>query len=90
MTFVNAHLAAFDEACDRRNADFHDLSKRLLFDSGVPAREHEDQDGYSSPPTVPLNIYQSDALFWLGGMCCSRLLQAPALMIFVSMRRPQL
>ena len=37
LAFVNAHLAAADDMCDRRNADFHDLSRRLQFDSGVPA-----------------------------------------------------
>ncbi|KAL1692679.1 hypothetical protein GGG16DRAFT_50999 [Schizophyllum commune] len=31
LTFVNAHLAAFDEMVDKRNADFHDLSRRLTF-----------------------------------------------------------
>jgi phosphatidylinositol-bisphosphatase len=31
LTFVNAHLAAFDEMVDKRNSDFHELSKRLLF-----------------------------------------------------------
>lgn len=70
LTFVNTHLAAFDESYERRNADFHDLSKRLTFDSGVPTHEHEDQTtraAAASPPTVPLNVYQTDALFWLGG-----------------------
>lgn len=33
FTFVNAHLAAFDEMTEKRNADFHDLSKRLSFDN---------------------------------------------------------
>ncbi|KAI5833874.1 DNase I-like protein [Schizophyllum commune Tattone D] len=32
LTFVNAHLAAFDEMVDKRNADFHDLSRRLTFE----------------------------------------------------------
>jgi inositol polyphosphate 5-phosphatase INPP5B/F len=36
LTFVNAHLAAFDEALERRNTEFHDLSKRLSFDVSVP------------------------------------------------------
>ncbi|KAL1739864.1 Endonuclease/exonuclease/phosphatase, partial [Schizophyllum fasciatum] len=37
LTFVNAHLAAFDEMVDKRNADFHDLSRRLTFDMAPPA-----------------------------------------------------
>ncbi|KAJ3779009.1 DNase I-like protein [Lentinula raphanica] len=34
LTFVVSHLAAFDEMVAKRNADFHELSKRLIFDSG--------------------------------------------------------
>ncbi|KAF4603303.1 hypothetical protein EYR38_003716 [Pleurotus pulmonarius] len=43
LTFVNTHLAAFDEMVDKRNMDFHDLSKRLgladrhWFSSGMPS-----------------------------------------------------
>ncbi|KAI6126805.1 DNase I-like protein [Pisolithus sp. B1] len=33
LTFVNAHLAAFDEMVERRNYDFHDLSARMTFPS---------------------------------------------------------
>ncbi|KIP04826.1 hypothetical protein PHLGIDRAFT_129265 [Phlebiopsis gigantea 11061_1 CR5-6] len=68
LTFVNAHLAAFDEMFEKRNADFHDISRRLVFDSGVPATgAASPQFGYT-PPTVPLNVYQSDALFWMGAL----------------------
>ena len=64
---MNAHLAAFDEMYEKRNADFHDISRRLVFDSGVPAvGAASPQAGYTTP-TVPLNVYQSDALFWMGG-----------------------
>lgn len=31
ITFVCAHLAAFQDGTDRRNADFHDISKRAIF-----------------------------------------------------------
>ncbi|KAL4243376.1 inositol 1,4,5-trisphosphate 5-phosphatase type II family protein [Abortiporus biennis] len=67
LTFVNSHLAAFDEMYDRRNADFHDLSKRLSFDSGIPISQDVDDDfGNPYPPkTIPLTVFQSDALFWL-------------------------
>lgn len=37
ITFVVSHLAAFDDMVDKRNADFHDLTKRLTFDSSVLA-----------------------------------------------------
>jgi phosphatidylinositol-bisphosphatase len=33
LTFVNAHLAALDEMVDRRNVDFHELSRRLVFET---------------------------------------------------------
>ncbi|KAI6041460.1 DNase I-like protein [Pisolithus marmoratus] len=57
LTFVNAHLAAFDEMVERRNYDFHDLSARLMFPSTGGA-------GYDAP----FNLYQCDALFWMGDL----------------------
>ena len=80
LTFVNAHLAAFDEMADKRNSDFQDLSRRLLFE-GIPARpssptpESEagvDDSMSSDVPATPslglppsLSVYETDALFWL-------------------------
>lgn len=64
ITFVNSHLAAFDEMYDRRNSDFQELSKRLLFDSGIPQDSEMQEDGYA-PPTIPLTVFQSDLLFWM-------------------------
>ena len=68
LTFVNAHLAAFDEMYEKRNADFHDISRRLVFDSGISAGDGATsvQPG-NTPVTAALNVYQSDALFWMGG-----------------------
>ena len=65
LTFVNAHLAAFDEMVDRRNVDFHELSRRLVFETRIgqseDAAEEEDTDA-----TVPwLGLLNTDALFWL-------------------------
>lgn len=57
LTFVNAHLAAFDEMVERRNYDFHDLSARLTFPSAGGT-------GYDDT----LNLYQSDVLFWMGDL----------------------
>ncbi|KAH9903242.1 DNase I-like protein [Cubamyces lactineus] len=66
FTFVNAHLAAFDEMFEKRNADFHDLSKRLQFDSGIAADESLPGSGNGyGPVTVQLQVFESDALFWL-------------------------
>ncbi len=65
LTFVNTHLAAFDEMFEKRNADFHDLSKRLQFDSGLPADDSTAPNGGYGPSTVQLNIFETDVLFWL-------------------------
>ncbi|KAF8189113.1 Endonuclease/exonuclease/phosphatase [Mycena galopus ATCC 62051] len=56
LTFVNAHLAAFDEMVERRNADFHDLAKRLRFELGAGA-------GTGTEGTC--GIFESDVLFWM-------------------------
>ncbi|KAJ7753891.1 DNase I-like protein [Mycena olivaceomarginata] len=63
LTFVNAHLAAFDEMVEKRNADFHDLAKRLRFDLGPTLPE-----GATAPVPVTCNIFESDALFWMGDL----------------------
>ncbi|KAI6014392.1 hypothetical protein PISMIDRAFT_672048 [Pisolithus microcarpus 441] len=57
LTFVNAHLAAFDGMVERRNYDFHDLSARLTFPS----------DGGAGYDTT-FNLYQCDVLFWMGDL----------------------
>lgn len=46
LTFVNTHLAAFDEMADKRDSDFHELSRRLLFerDKSTPAPPLPDSD----------------------------------------------
>jgi phosphatidylinositol-bisphosphatase len=67
MTFVNSHLAAFDEMVDRRNSDFQDLSKRLMFEGTRTARprasESEDSILDRVPPST--SVYESDVLFWM-------------------------
>ena len=51
---------------DKRNADFHDLSKRLLFDSGIVADESVPGGGNGyGPATIQLRVFDTDALFWL-------------------------
>lgn len=51
---------------EKRNADFHDLSKRLQFDSGIAADESLPGSGNGyGPVTVQLQVFESDALFWL-------------------------
>ncbi|KAF7343256.1 Inositol polyphosphate 5-phosphatase OCRL-1 [Mycena venus] len=63
LTFVNAHLAAFDEMVEKRNADFHELVKRLQFDLGTVV-----QEGAAAPVPVTCNIFESDVLFWMGDL----------------------
>lgn len=41
LTFVNAHLAAFDEMVDKRNSDYRELTRRLRFNA--PARHAQPQ-----------------------------------------------
>ncbi|KIM82825.1 hypothetical protein PILCRDRAFT_457561 [Piloderma croceum F 1598] len=60
LTFVNTHLAAFDEMADKRNADFHDLGTKLKFNTGSTY----DVDGNGNFPS-PLSIYESDVLIWM-------------------------
>lgn len=62
LTFVDAHLAAFDEALDRRNADFHDISRRLTLG---PCLE------YVQLPQV--GIFNTDALIWMVSTSPSRI-----------------
>ncbi|KZS88555.1 DNase I-like protein [Sistotremastrum niveocremeum HHB9708] len=50
LSFINSHLAAFDEMLDKRNADFHELSRRLRFvDKGGSDR----------------SAFESHVLFWM-------------------------
>ncbi|KAH9993327.1 Endonuclease/exonuclease/phosphatase [Russula compacta] len=67
FTFVNSHLAAFDDHIERRNADFHDIARRMEFGPSpeyikAPHTEHRGAE----PQT--LSIYASDVLFWLGDL----------------------
>jgi phosphatidylinositol-bisphosphatase len=59
LTFVNSHLAAFDDMVEKRNMDFQEISKRMNF-VATPARS---TSLASSVP--PLSLYESDVLFWL-------------------------
>jgi phosphatidylinositol-bisphosphatase len=69
LTFVNAHLAAFDEMVDRRNQDFHELSRKLTFgrDFSEPTENvaYEEDFGAQLNPLPDVSIYQTDALFWM-------------------------
>lgn len=66
LTFVNAHLAAFDEMVERRNFDFHELSRRLVFDQtdGIDP----DANIVLETPKKVAGLFESDILFWMGDL----------------------
>ncbi|KAF5365199.1 hypothetical protein D9758_005326 [Tetrapyrgos nigripes] len=72
LTFVCAHLAAFDEMVLQRNADYHSLGKRLVFDSQtiIPSGSDAEDIPHSLRQGLPekFSIFESDALFWLGDL----------------------
>lgn len=47
---------------DKRNSDFHDLEKRLNFDSGIAAYDIASTNETAS---LGLSIYESDLLVWM-------------------------
>ena len=65
LTFVNSHLAAFDEMVDRRNTDFHDLSSRLLFRQQAALNAEAPAE---SSLQADISVFETDVLFWLGGL----------------------
>lgn len=62
LTFVDSHLAAFEDHVDRRNTDFYDISRRLTFG---PCTEYV--KGRSGEGLDMVDIYASDFLLWLVG-----------------------
>lgn len=68
LTFVNAHLAAFDEMVERRNFDFHDLSRRLVFDQTDELDSNSYANTASETSRRPVGLFESDVLFWMGDL----------------------
>jgi hypothetical protein len=64
FTVVNSHLAAFDDHLERRNTDFHDISRRIEFGPCAGYLWTPRTRDSDAGPRV-LNIYASDVLFWL-------------------------
>jgi len=62
LTFVNAHLAAFDEMVDRRNEEFYELSRKLVF--ARDSSHVERGDDFSPEASSVVSLYETDALFW--------------------------
>ncbi|KAG2754311.1 DNase I-like protein [Suillus brevipes Sb2] len=65
LTFVNAHLAAFDEMVERRNFDFHDLSRRLVFDQTDELGSNSYANTALETSRRTAGLYESDVLFWM-------------------------
>ncbi|CAK5268023.1 unnamed protein product, partial [Mycena citricolor] len=67
LTFVNSHLAAFDEMFEKRNADYHELCRKLVFNlstsSSAPAA-----GGQLPELAVTCNVFETDVLFWMGDL----------------------
>lgn len=53
ICFVNCHLAAHAEECDRRNQDYNEINSRLLFLQAKP---------------IPKGIKDHDQIYWFGDL----------------------
>lgn len=62
FTFVNSHLAAFDEFTDKRNADYHDVVRRLTF---YPNASFPDPGAQTDGTGIAEHAFQTDVLFWM-------------------------
>ena len=59
LTFVNAHLAAFDEFAERRNSDYAELGRKLTFQAEFEGL------GSDIAETGLESIWESDLLIWM-------------------------
>lgn len=64
LCFVNSHLAAYDEMVEKRNSDYQELCRRLLFPllAATPAEA-------ASSPAASATIFDCDCLFWMVRPC---------------------
>ncbi|KAG9037180.1 hypothetical protein FRB95_006433 [Tulasnella sp. JGI-2019a] len=65
LTFVNSHLAAFDDQIERRNSDYSELRRALSFHTPAVVPKASDE---SMPMTHYSDIFNSDYVFWLGDL----------------------
>lgn len=63
FTFVNSHLAAFDEQVERRNSDYSELRRLLKFPDPSPVPEGEVE--FNSAGIQYSGVLESDYTFWL-------------------------
>ncbi|KAL9624756.1 MAG: hypothetical protein Q9160_001110 [Pyrenula sp. 1 TL-2023] len=52
LTFVSAHLAPFEEAIERRNQDYEDIVRRLIFTSEKPSKPAHLDEGTEDVPLL--------------------------------------
>lgn len=79
LTFVNAHLAAFDEFAEKRNSDYTELGRRLTFQTGFA---YEGVAGRGPDGVIvgtgSESVWESDLLVWMVsrwiGLGCEALL----------------
>ena len=64
FTFVDSHLAAFEDHLERRNADFRDISRRLTFGPCAEYSWGPHANG-TGEGLIMLDIYASDFLLWM-------------------------
>ena len=77
LTFVNAHLAAFDEMVDRRNEEFHELSRKLVFARDPNHAENGVyRDDFNPEASSVISLYETDALFWFVSIVNQLLVQS--------------
>lgn len=69
LCFVSAHLAAFQDNVERRNADYRDICTRMIFPpSGQnPKLDDGSAEDQSNGPTYP-TIFDCDVLFFFGDL----------------------
>lgn len=82
--FVSSHLAAFASNCDRRNQDFTEICKKLLFDQQIDKKveylHHSwnsggdegvaflDRNGLTNDWSKQASIFHADHVIWLGDL----------------------
>ncbi|KLO08776.1 DNase I-like protein [Schizopora paradoxa] len=62
LTFINTHLAAFDDYTDKRNSDYHNIVRRVNF---LPNLTEVSEEGDFR---IPESLFQTDAVFWMGDL----------------------
>jgi hypothetical protein len=81
VTFVVAHLAAFADQVDKRQADYETISSKISFPY-IPSEDALTMHAYSSrsdeiPSSIGLADERAGTVFWAGDLNCSFMSSAP-------------